>query len=127
MSADIRVRNADPKLLAEFEKIAQDVKANTHAGTIEKMIPRYWDFKKRVEEQNQEIAKLTRELRTVQFRNSELESNFDRFNDYVKDWLTTAQRVRKGRAKTKPGKPGKPAGLAKKRPATKSPAKKKKQ
>jgi len=66
--AEIRVREATPQLIKQMGEIMLDVKEATIAGALAKSIPRYFDMKKRIIEQNEEIAKLTRELREYQNR-----------------------------------------------------------
>lgn len=86
--AEIRVRDASPKLIEQLQIIAKEVREATVAGTIEKMIPRYHDMKKRITEQNTEIAKISNDLRTLQFKFSNIQQD-------IKGGLTVLLDMRK--------------------------------
>lgn len=86
--AEIRVREASPQLVKAFENICLDLREATISGAITKMIPRYWDMKKRIEEQNKEIGELSRKLRTLEFKETSLNEHF---NDHIR---TLAQSLK---------------------------------
>jgi len=89
--AEIRVRDASPQLIKGLEAIAMELREATITGTLTKMIPRYLDMKKRIEEQNKEIADLSKEVRQAKYKEGTLHEHFEVFVSNLKRSLIAAQ------------------------------------
>lgn len=109
--AEIRVREASPQLVKAFENICLDLREATISGAITKMIPRYWDMKKRIEEQNKEIAELSRKLRTLEFKETSLNEHFEEhikmLGQALKDAIRSQKQFGTKKLSRRPASPGK--------------------
>lgn len=81
--AEIRIRNAEPELIAQLEAISAQLKEATITGTLEKMIPRYHDLEERVKEQNKELGELSQIVRAYESQESNFISDYREFIETV--------------------------------------------
>jgi len=93
--AEIRIRDAAPELIKGLQTIATELREATITGCLTKMIPRYLDMKKRIAEQNQEIADLSKELRDYAYRKSNMDYHFNEHVGNLKKSLSEALRAQK--------------------------------
>ena len=118
--AEIRVRDASPELMKQLQQIALETKQATVTGVLTTMIPRYHAMKKRIDEQNSELAKLANELREAKYRLSTAKSELQYIQESIKQHLreTTARLAsikkqsdkfgtKKPSSAGRPGQPGK--------------------
>lgn len=90
--AEIRVRDVDPAIIKQLEEIAKELGQATITGTLIKLFPRYNEMKKRIVEQNNEIGKLSQELRQAQFTISGAKSELEEIQYLIKGHLQETTR-----------------------------------
>lgn len=89
---DIRVKNPPPEVVKGLAEVCIELKEATIAKALKKMIPRYWDFKKRIEEQNKEIAELSQRVRAFEMNESTLKESFERHVRFLNNNLNSLQQ-----------------------------------
>lgn len=93
--SEIRVKNAAPELIKGMQSIALEFKEATIAKALIKLIPRYFDLKKRIEEQNKEISELTILLRKHEWKESSLHQSFQQHLYFLSDNIKMLEKIQK--------------------------------
>jgi hypothetical protein len=125
MSHEIRIRNADPKLIEKIKKMSVEFNKVQVTDIITCIILRWDDMKKRVAEQNAEIGKLAGMLRKLESQEANLKADFNDHVNTVRQQLRDAERTQKefGTLKGATRRPARP-GRAKIVPSKKAAKKK---
>lgn len=97
--AEIRVRDASPQLMKQLQEISLEMREATITGTLTRLIPRFHDQKARIKEQEEEIRKLSFELRQHQMNKSSMHEQFNLLAGFLrmhgKDITQAHQQVTK--------------------------------